>query len=116
MDALRDFLDELKRQGLDRGHTLGLLHLLIGRQLQKADGTAVCRGLTWREAAALLKKVRWPKEAVRDLGLDPRQLPPRDRLQYWYAAISQANIDSPPARAAGAKLSELVASKGYRVL
>ena len=87
MDALRGFIEEMKRQGLDRGHTLGLFHILIGRQLTLADGTVVTRGLTWREAAALLKKVRWSKEAVRDLGLEPGKLPPRVRAQFWYAAI-----------------------------
>ena len=29
MDALRGLLDDLKRHGLERGHTRGLLYLLI---------------------------------------------------------------------------------------
>jgi hypothetical protein len=115
MDALRSFIEEMKRQGLERGHTLGLFHILIGRQLLQADGTLVSRGLTWREAAALMKKARWPKEAVRDLGLDPATMPPRDRLQFWYAAIAQAHVDTPQARTAGDALAALIAGWGYKV-
>jgi hypothetical protein len=115
MDALRSFLQELKRHGLDRGHTLGLFHLLVGRHVQTLDGTLICRGLTWRELAAHLKKARWPKEAVRDLQLDPTFLPPRDRQQFWYAAISTARVDSAEARLAGDALAALLEPLGYRV-
>jgi len=115
MDALRALLDDLKRHGLDHGHTRGLFHLLIGRRVQKADGSVVAQGLTWRELAALLKKVRWPKEAVRELALDPAQLPQRDRQHYWYAAISLARLDSAEARQAGDALTALLPPLGYRV-
>ena len=115
MDALRVFLQELKRHGLEHGHTLGLFHLLIGRRIQRADGTVVARGLTWRELAALLKKVRWPKNAVRELGLTPEELPPRDRYQYWYVAIGRARVDSAEARQAGDALAALLVPLGYRV-
>src|SRR4051812_45413063 len=115
MDALQVFLDELKRHGLDRGHTQGLLHVLIGRRLLRADGTVVSRGLTWRQVASLLRKIRWNKDAVRDWGLDPKALPPRDRQQYWYAAIGLARIDSPEGRVAGDALAALLAPLGYRV-
>jgi len=115
MDALRGLLEDLKRHGFERGHTRGLFQLLIGRRIHTADGAVVCRGLTWRELAALLKKVRWPKEVVRDLGLDPATLPPRDRHQFWYMAISQARIDSAEARRAGEALAPLLQPLGYRV-
>src|SRR5207249_899599 len=98
MDALRTFLEDLKRHGLDHGHTLGLFRAFIGQRITKADGMLLCRGLTWRALAALLKKARWPKDAVRDLGLEPASLPPRDRQQYWYLAISLAKVDSPEAK------------------
>jgi hypothetical protein len=113
MDALRTLLEDLRQHGLERGHTLGLFHLLIGRRIRLVDGTLVSRGLTWREAAALLKKVRWDKEAVRDLGLDPDTLPPRDRQQYWYAAIGKAQVDSDAARTAGDALAALLQPLGY---
>jgi hypothetical protein len=115
MDALRGFLEDLKRHGLDRGHTLGLLHILIGRRVQKLDGTLVCQGLTWRQAAALLKKARWSKDAVRDIGLNPASLPPRDRLQFWYLVISFAKVDSDEASKAGEALRELVQPLGYHI-
>jgi hypothetical protein len=115
MDALRSMVEELKRRALEPGRTLGLFYLLIGRRVHKADGTLVCKGMTWRELAALLKKARWPKEAARDLGLDPSKLPPRDRLQFWYAAISSARVDSPEARVAGEALAKVLEPLGYRV-
>jgi hypothetical protein len=115
MDALRDFLEDIKRHGLAPGHFLGLLHLLIGRKVAKADGTMVSQGLTWREVAALLKKVRWTKESVRELGLEPDALPPRDRQHFWYMAISRAQIDSIKAREAGDRLAVALANKGYAI-
>jgi hypothetical protein len=113
MDALRGFLEDLKRQRLDRGHTLGLFHLLIGCRLAKKDGTVISAGMSWRAAAILLKKVRWPKEAVRDLGLEPSSLPPRDRASFWFAAISKAAVDSEEAVKAGKALAAHLAVLGY---
>jgi hypothetical protein len=115
MDALRGLLEDMKQHALQRGHTLGLFQLLIGRQIRKADGTPVARGLSWRELAALLKKVRWDKRGVVELGLDPAALPPRDRQHYWYAAISKARVDSAEARKAGDVLVALLKPLGYHV-
>jgi hypothetical protein len=115
MDRLREFLETVKKHGSARGQFLGLLHILIGRRLALADGTPVSEGLTWRELSALLKRVRWDREAVRELGLDPSALPPRDRQRYWYAAIAQARVDSEAAAQAGDRLAEALASAGYRV-
>jgi hypothetical protein len=115
MDALREFLEDLKRQGLAQGHFLGLLNLLIGRKITTEDGTTICQGLTWRSLAAWLKKVRWNKQSVRELGLDPEALPPRDRQHYWYTAIARAGIDSAKANEAGDRLAEVLAGKGYRI-
>jgi hypothetical protein len=116
MDALRALLDDLKKHGLDQGHTRGLFHLLIGRRLQRTEGTLVARGLTWRQLAFVLKKVRWNKEAVRELGLRPEDLPPRDRQQYWYTAISSARLDSAEAQHEGDALAALLVPLGYRVV
>jgi hypothetical protein len=115
MDALRNFLEDVKRQGLERGHTLGMFQILVGRNIQTADGAFVSRGLTWRELAAFLKKARWPTDSVRDLHLDPQSLPPRDRQQFWYIAISLARVDSSEARLAGEALAPLLQPLGYRV-
>jgi hypothetical protein len=115
MDRLREFLTMLKEQGQAQGNFLGLLHVLIGRRLVAADGTVVSAGATWREVAALLKRVRWDREAVRELGLDPRALPPRDRQRYWYQAIAQAGVDSAAASQAGNRLAETLRAAGYQV-
>jgi len=115
MGGLYDFLADLKQRGQAAGQFLGLLNVLIGRRVQKEDGSPISSGVTWRELSFALKKVRWEKEAVRDLGIDPAQLPPRDRQRYWYAAIAQARVDSPQASAAGDRLAEVLRLSGYRV-
>src|SRR5262249_10219051 len=51
MDEVREFLSALKRHGYAQGNFLGLLHVCIGRRVQKTDGTLVCSGLTWRDLA-----------------------------------------------------------------
>lgn len=115
MDVVYELLEEIKRHGYAVGNFLGLLHVLIGRKLEKADGTVISTGLTWRELAALLKKCRWDKEAVRELGLNPADLPPRDRQRYWYTAISQAHVASQRAAEAGERLAEVLRAAGYVV-
>lgn len=113
MDELRVFLDEVKRQGLADGHFLGLLHVLIGRRLETTTGRLLSSGLTWRAVADLLKRVRWDKDAVTELGLDPALLTPRDRERYWYQAIARARVDSPEARQQAAELASQLPPLGY---
>jgi hypothetical protein len=113
MDALREFLEELRRQEASRRHFLGLLHILIGRRISKADGTLISSGMTWRELAALLKRLRWDKDMVAHLGINPADLPPRDRERFWYAAIARAGIDSQRAKEDADRLAELLRKKGY---
>ncbi len=115
MGGLYDFLADLKRQGHAAGQFLGLLNILIGRRVEKDDGTLVSSGVTWRDLSFALKKVRWEKEAVRELGIDPTALPPRDRQRYWYAAIVRSQVDSPQATAAGDRLAEVLRRNGYRI-
>src|SRR5262245_22831624 len=86
MDGLREFLDDLKQRGLAQANLLGLLHVLIGRRVARADGTLVANGVTWRVLAEALKRARWDKDAVRQVGLEPGALAPRDRQRYWYQA------------------------------
>jgi hypothetical protein len=113
MDALREFLDELKTHQYAKGNLLGLLHLLIGRRISKADGTVVSSGFTWRELANLLKKYRWDTAGIHDLGVNPEELPPRDRQRFWYAVIVRAGVDSPAASEAGDLLAEVLRKHGY---
>lgn len=114
MDRLREFLNAVRRQPALAGNFLGLLNVLIGRHIGRADGEPVSSGLTWRQLAALLKRARWPREAARELGLDPASLPPRDRLRYWYVVITQAGVDSPQATRAGDALAAWLPSLGYQ--
>src|SRR5262249_57645929 len=94
---------------------LGLLHVLIGRRVSLADGTEVSRGQTWRDVAALLKRVRWDRDAVRELGLNPDDLSPRDRQRFWYQAISQAGVALPQAAAAADRLAKAMEAAGYTI-
>jgi hypothetical protein len=115
MDALQELLEELKRRGLDPGLLLGLFNVLIGRRISRSDGTAVSNGLTWRELAGWLKKARWDRDAVTALGLDPEDLPPRDRQQFWYAVIARASVDSAKATQTGDRVASLLQKLGYVV-
>jgi len=115
MDRVGEFLEEVKRHGLARGNFLGLLNVLIGRHIEKADKTPVSDGLTWRQVASVLKKHSFDKDLVRELGLEPSQLPPRDREQFWYVAINRAHVDSTEAFQAGDRLASALQKIGYVV-
>jgi hypothetical protein len=115
MDGLRELLMELKDRGLAQGNFLGLLNVFIGRHIEAASGEVLSAGLNWREMAELLKRVRWEKSAVRELGIEPANLPPRDRARYWYQAVLRARLHSEDANAAGDRLATSLESLGYRV-
>ena len=115
MDSLREMLEAVRQRDIVRGRFRGLLHILVGRRITAADGTLISSGLTWRDVAALLKRLRWDREAVRELGLDPATLPPRDRERFWYAAIARAGIDSPQAVAEAEQLVKPLEELGYLV-
>lgn len=115
MDGLREFLEQLRQRDTAQGRFRGLLHILIGRRLETADGTLISPGITWREVARLLKRARWDKEAVRELGLEPAQLAARDREKYWYMAITQARVDAPDAVEQADQLVVLLRDLGYTV-
>jgi hypothetical protein len=115
MDRLREFLDTVRGQGAAAGRFRGLLHVLIGRRVAMADGTVVSAGMTWRDAAAALKKYRWDRESVRELGIDPADLPPRDREKFWYLAINRAGLGTPEAAADAEALAGALQELGYVV-
>jgi hypothetical protein len=115
MDALRELLEDLRRQDAGRQHFLGLLHILIGRRITKADGTLVSAGMTWRELAVVFKKLRWDKHFAAQVCLASEGLPPRDRERYWYTVIARAGVDSAKAREDGDRLAEILRAKGYVV-
>jgi hypothetical protein len=114
MDALSTFLEKLSKSH-GKGQLLGLLNVVIGRRITAKDGTLVAAGLTWRELAGLLRRLRWDPERVRELGQDPDDLPPRDRQRYWYTAIARAHVDSAEAAAAGDRFAETLRKQGYTI-
>jgi len=115
MDGVREFLDAVRHHQLVEGHFRGLLHLVIGRTISRRDGIVLSRGVTWRQLAEVLKLLRWDRDLVREFGLNPDDLPPRDRQRFWYSAIAGARIDMNEARAEADKLVPLVAKLGYVV-
>jgi hypothetical protein len=115
MDGAREFLEDVRQKGLVAGHLVALMNIVIGRRITRADGTVLSTGLTWRELAQVLKRMRWDKDAVRELGLDPDHLPPRDRVRFWYTAIAQAQVAGPAATQAGDQLARQLAAHGYTI-
>src|SRR5262245_1088276 len=116
MDALPRFVEQIKREGWARQNLLGFFHVLIGRRItRQADGALVSSGVTWRDLAALIKKVRWDPDNVRELGIDPKELPPRDRERYWYVAIMRSQVDSAAATQAGDAFARVLGEHGYDV-
>lgn len=115
MDRLRELLEEVRRGGHAQGNFLGLLNVVIGRRICLPDGTLISAGVTWRELSVLLKKIRWEREAVAELGLNPDDLPPRDRQRYWYSAITQAQVASDKATEAGNRFAKELEAAGYQV-
>jgi hypothetical protein len=115
MDALSEFLEGQKKHLKIRSHFLGLLNVVIGRTITAKDGTVIARGVTWREMAGLLKRMRWEPELVSDLGVEAQGLPPRDRQRYWYTAIARAHVDGPEAAKAGDRYADLLRKQGFDV-
>ena len=116
MDALSKLLDELKDGGQTQGNFLGFLHVLIGRTIKHhKDGEIVSKGMSWRDLAQCLKKIRWDPEVVREIGLEPEDLPPRDRLRFWYGAVAHAKVVSSAAVKAGDRFADVLRGMGYDV-
>jgi len=114
MDELSDFLGQLKDKKLAEGNFLGLLNVLIGRRISLPE-SKVSQGLGWRELAGWLKRIRWDPESVRELGVDPAELNPRDRQRYWFAAISRAGVDTTKGAEAGNRFAAVLTKAGYQV-
>jgi hypothetical protein len=115
MDSLRELLEAVRGSDVVQGRFRGLLHILVGRRVTRADGTVVSTGMTWRDLSVLLKRLRWNREMVRELGIDPTHLSPRDRERFWYTTIARAGIDSPEAVAAADQLIEPLGQLGFVV-
>lgn len=97
MDGILELLDALRDKRLVAGRFRGVLHLCIGRRIERADGTLISTGLTWRQLAEALKASKFDKELAREVGVDPDTTSPRDREKMWYAAVAAARVDAPEA-------------------
>ena len=115
MEPLREFLNAVRASDAAKGNFLGLLNVLIGRRITRVDGSLVSGGMTWRELSALLKQLRWERDVLRELKIDPATLPPRDRERFWYVAIAHTNVASAAATAAGDRLVKSLKALGYVV-
>jgi len=115
MDAMAELFEKIRSAELSKGLFLGFLHVLIGRTITSPAGTVISSGLTFRDVAVWLKKLRWNPEDVRELGLDPDSLPLRDRQRYWFVAICQAKVDSAAALKEAEKFIAKLKSAGYEV-
>lgn len=115
MDALKEFFEDVKKHKYVKGNFLGFLHLMIGRRVTRTSGELICAGLTWRDLANWLKKLRWDTDAVLELGLDPDKLAPKDRERLWYIAIARAGVHSDKASQAADKLAEVLRKHHFAV-
>ena len=115
MEALAALLDLIKKHNRAKGNLAGFFHVLIGRKITGPGGEALSSGLPWRDLANWLKKLRWDTKAVRDLGLDADDLPPKDRQRFWYTAIAKAGVDTAAASKAGDTFAKKLESHGYKV-
>lgn len=115
MDALTAFLENPRIKPHLHDHFLGLLHILIGRRVLDPQGNVISRGMTFRDTAAFLKKVRWDPDVVKQLGIDPDSLPLRDRQRYWFSAICQAKVDGAAAAASADHLAALLRGEGFDI-
>jgi hypothetical protein len=113
MEGLREFLERVRQAHVVRSHFRALMHIVIGRRISRTDGTLLSTGATWRQVSELLRLLRWDKEQVREVGLNPTDLPPRDRQRYWYAAIVAARVDAPDARELGDRYAKIVEPLGF---
>jgi hypothetical protein len=115
MDAVTELLETIRAKNLAHGSFRGFLHVLIGRRVSGPAGELVSSGMTFRDVAALLKKLRWEPNDVKELGIDPDSLPPRDRQRYWFMAICQAHVDGEAASVEAERFTSALQAVGYKV-
>ena len=115
IESLEGFLLRLRPQTFPQECFLGFLHVLISGALVDDMGGRPFPGQSWRDLASVLKKVRWDPTMVRQMGIDPAVLPPRDRERFWYQAICMAKIDSLDAKRSAVKLKGWLDKFGYKV-
>lgn len=115
MDGAREFLEAVRQNQFYLGNLRAVMHIVIGRKISRVDGTVLSAGITWRQLAELFRLMRWDREGVRELGIDPDALPPRDRQRFWYTAITMTGVDSMIAREEAERLIPNLRKIGYLV-
>jgi beta-phosphoglucomutase-like phosphatase (HAD superfamily) len=115
MDGVVQLLELARQQGWQRTHLRGLWHLAIGRALHDAQGRLLSPGSTWRELANILKQLKYDRDLVLTLGLDPESLLAKDRDKFWYYAIAATKLDTPEARQQADELKAQLAPLGIIV-
>jgi len=115
MDLLSEFLELMIERKLVEGRLRALFHVAIGRTIHDAGGRVICGGTTWRILADTLKDLRYDPELVRELGLDPDTLSPRDRKRFWYSAIAGSKPDSAQARIEAESLIVELRKLGFKI-
>ena len=114
MDGLRQFLEAARTHKLAQGNLRGILTIAVGGRISRG-GQLLSAGSTWRGLADLLKALRWDKNQIAELGIDPKTLPPRDRTKYWYQAIVKADLDSPEAMQHAGALKAKFEAVGFEI-
>ena len=115
MDLLSEFLELMIERKLVAGRLRALFHVVIGRTVHDSQGRLICGGTTWRTLANTLKDLRYDTELVRELGLDPETLSPRDRKRFWYSAIAGSKPDSAQARLEAVSYIFELQKLGFRI-
>jgi len=115
MDLLSEFLELMIERNMVAGRLRALFHVVIGRTIHDSQGRLICAGTTWRTLADILKDLRYDVELVRELGLDPDTLSPRDRKRFWYSAIAGAKPDSAQARLEAAPYIFELQKLGFKI-
>lgn len=114
MDDVATLLEWIRARDAARGRLRGFFHLLVGHTLKHGD-KMISAGMNWRDLSKMLKLFKFDRELVRELGLDPDALPPKDREKYWYLAIAAAEISGDRARAEALELAAELAKIGIAV-
>ena len=116
MDALDKFLLALKEDSICQGRFLGLIRLLVAYKIYDKNGDPVSLGVTFRTLAEKLKKARWDTSQINVLGINPKELPQRDRYRFWYVALVRSKVNDPAAIKEADDLANKIMNIGYQAI
>ncbi len=116
MDGIIELLETIRDNGFAVGRLPGTFHIALARQVESTGGIVVSSGITWRQLASHMKTLKFDKDLVRGIQIDPDVLHPRDRERMWYASISIAGVDTPTAFLQADELAVLLKPHGYIIV